>query len=133
MPASREPAAQLLVVVDFPVEDDHLGAVFVEDRLSTAAQVDDAEASHPETGGPLHVQSLVVWPTMLERVAHATHQRLRHRALPVPVHDACDAAHVGWLQSKSGATGGVCVGCGLDATGSEGVGTTSYGTARAFP
>src|SRR2546425_5903941 len=100
MPAAREARAQLLVVVDLPVEDDHLGAVFVVDRLPTAAQVDDAEASHPETGSPLHVQPLVVRPTVLECAAHATHQRLRYRTLPVAVHDACDAAHVGRLRSK---------------------------------
>src|SRR3989442_3152380 len=132
MPAGDETGAQLLVVVDLPVEDDHLGTVFVVDRLPTAAQVDDAEASHPETSGPSHVQPLVVRPTMLERAAHAAHQRLRHRALPVPVHDACDAAHVGWLRSKSDATGWVWEGCGLDATGSEGLRTTLYGTAPAL-
>src|SRR6266508_797058 len=89
-----EAGAQLLVVVDLAVEDDHLGSVFVEDRLPAAAQVDDAEATHPETDGPVHVQPLVIRPTMPERGAHAAHQRLRHGSFPIVVHDACDAAHM---------------------------------------
>src|SRR2546422_981284 len=74
---------------------------------TTLFRSDDAEPPHAETCGPVHVNPLVVRPTMLDRAAHAAHQRLRHGAFPVPVHDACDPAHVGWLKSKSGATGGV--------------------------
>src|SRR2546422_3880960 len=63
-------APELAVVVDLAVEDDDLRPVFVEDRLSPARQVDDAEPSHPEADGPLHVQALVVRPAMTDRVAH---------------------------------------------------------------
>src|SRR3989454_7695838 len=40
-------------VVDLAVEDDDLRPVFVEDRLSPARQVDDAEPTHPEADGAL--------------------------------------------------------------------------------
>ena len=95
MTAGHEAAAQVLVVVDLPVEDDHFRAVFVENRLPAAAQVDDAEAPHPQPDGPVHVESLVVRTTMLQGGTHPTYQRLRHGTIPVAVHDACNAAHVG--------------------------------------
>ena len=94
VPAGDEPLAQVPVVVDLPVEDDHLRAVFVEDRLATAAQVDDAESAHAEADGALYVQPLVVGPAVRYRGAHPPQQRFRHRALPLPVHDSRDAAHV---------------------------------------
>ena len=98
MAAGHEAAAEVLVVVDLPVEDDDFGAVLVENRLLAAAQVDDAQTAHPEANGPVHVEPLVVWAAVPERGAHPTHSRLRHGTLPLAVHNACDAAHVWTLQ-----------------------------------
>src|SRR5256885_9788478 len=94
VPWTDEAAAQVLVVVDLPVEDDDLGAVFVEDRLPAAAQIDDAEPAHAEPDPVADVDPLVIRAAMLHRGAHAAYQCLRHRPLPLPVHDSCDAAHV---------------------------------------
>src|SRR2546422_6740264 len=44
---------------------------------TTLFRSDDAEPPHAETCGPVHVNPLVVRPTMLDRAAHAAHQRLR--------------------------------------------------------
>src|SRR6266566_4116051 len=60
----------IAVVVDLAVEDDDLRLVFVEDRLSSARQIDDAEPSHPEADVAVHVGALVVRPPMTNRLAH---------------------------------------------------------------
>src|SRR5437016_2391536 len=98
MAPAHEIAAQVLIVVDLPVEHDHLGAVFIEDRLPAAAQVDDAETPHPEPHGTLHPHAFVVRAAMPQGGAHPAHQRLRHGTFPLAVHDARNAAHVAWLQ-----------------------------------
>ena len=53
--SGREPMApldqvalQLPVIVDLPVEDDGQRAILIEDGLSAALQVDDAQAAHPQ-------------------------------------------------------------------------------------
>ena len=65
-----QPTPELAVVVDLAVEDDDLRVVFVEDRLSSARQIDDAEPSHPEADVAVHVGALVVRPPMTNRLAH---------------------------------------------------------------
>src|SRR6058998_2446364 len=94
VPARRETPAEVLVVVNLPVEDDHLGAVFVEHRLLAAAQIDNAETPHPEADGALYENALVVRATRLQRGAHAPHQRLGHRSVPVAIDKSSNPAHV---------------------------------------
>ena len=100
MPAGHEAAPQVLVVVDLSVEDDHLGTVFGEDRLAAAAQVDDAEPAHAEADGAVEVEPLVVGAAMPHGAAQAAQQRLGDGALPLPVHNSRNAAHVAWLQRR---------------------------------
>ena len=97
MPARHQTVAQVLVVVDLPVEHDDFGAVFVEHRLPAAPQIDDAEPPHAEANRPAHVESLVVGAAMSQGGAHATHKSLRDGPFPLAVHNACDAAHVASL------------------------------------
>jgi len=104
MAALQEAAAQVPVVVDLSVEDDHLRAVFVEDRLPAPAHVDDAEAPHPQPDRSGHVESLVVRATLPQGGTHPTHQRLGHGTIPVAIHDASNAAHIALFESKSVAT-----------------------------
>src|SRR5438045_3166051 len=68
MTAAHEAAAQFLVVIDLAVEDDQLRSVFVEDRLPAPAQVDNAEAAHSQTDGPVHINPFVVRTAMLQRI-----------------------------------------------------------------
>ena len=104
MAASDEALAELTVVVDLAVEDDHLRPVFVEDRLSPAVQVDDAETAHAEADSPADITPLVVGAAMPDCGAHLTQQRLGDGSVPVAVDDPSDAAHGAWHQRKSGAT-----------------------------
>src|SRR5205823_2230096 len=68
-PVDQAPA-QLRVVVDLPVEDDHRRPILVEDRLVTAREVDDAEATHAHADGAVYVDALVVGAPMPDGVAH---------------------------------------------------------------
>ena len=86
-------AAQLVVVVDLPVEDDDLRSVFAENGLAPAREVDDAEAPHPEAHPPCEEQALVVRAAVADRRAHGPDRLPLHGPLGVPVDDAYDAAH----------------------------------------
>ena len=99
--AGDQPLTQLPVVVDLAVEDDDLGAIFVEDRLLAAAQIDDAETSHAESDGTLDEDPLVVRTPMLERRAHALHEIPGNRTTRISVRKPRDAAHYLSLSSSS--------------------------------
>src|SRR2546422_8655289 len=73
--AGQEPPAELAIVVDLTVKDDDLRTILVEDRLSPPREINDAEPSHPEADGALHVDALVVRPAMPNRVAQPPHRR----------------------------------------------------------
>ena len=75
MAAPNQIRAQFLKVINLAVVDDPSRLIFVEERLMTARQVDDAEAAHAQTGAILDEDAFVVRPTMNDHVAHATDRR----------------------------------------------------------
>ena len=93
MTAIDQFAAELAIVVNLPIEDDRLRAVFIEDRLAAPPQVDDAEAAHSEANGPVHIDAFIVWPAMLQRGTHPTYQGLVNGTFLVAIRDPCNAAH----------------------------------------
>src|SRR5579862_986501 len=91
--ASDQLLPQSAVVVDFAVEDDHDGAVFVADRLMAGGEVDDAQAAHAQTHAALGEDAVVVGAAMGHDVAHALqYGAVRVRLLP-EFENPCDAAH----------------------------------------
>ena len=99
----NQPTPELAIVVDLAVEDDDLRPIFVENRLSPASQIDDAEPAHPEAHGALQVDALVVWPPMRDRPAHPPNRGGRDRPGRIFVNDADDAAHsYGAVQQEGG-------------------------------
>src|SRR5213592_3658895 len=98
-----QPTPQLAVVVDLAVEDDDLRPVFVEDRLSPARQIDDAEPSHPEADGALHIDALVVRPAMANRGAHPPHRGGGGGPGGVCVYDSDDTTHAKLLSKRKAA------------------------------
>src|SRR4051812_48334632 len=62
------------VIVDFAVEHQPDGLVFVMDGLMSRGQIDDAQPSHPEADARLHMQTLIVRTPMPDDLAHAVHQ-----------------------------------------------------------
>jgi hypothetical protein len=87
------PATVVFVVIYFAVEDDDAVARLVVVGLMAPLQVDDAEASHPESYVPVHVQALVVGPAVAYGVEHPLDALRIHRVAGVPVNDSGDAAH----------------------------------------
>ncbi len=70
MPLGKQVAPQITIVIDLPVEDNQLGPIFVEDRLMSPSQIDDAEASHAHPHASLDEQPLIVRSPMTNRIAH---------------------------------------------------------------
>ena len=93
MAAGDELPAELLIIVDLAVEDDDLGPVFVEDRLSATAQIDNAETSHAEADATVYEQPLVVGPPVADGRTHAAECLGGNGTIPFAVHDTDDAAH----------------------------------------
>ena len=92
MAVSHQLAMQFLVVVDLAVEDDPHGPVFVEHRLLSAFEIDDAEAPHAERDTVLDVNALLVGAAMHHHSTHRTDLVLED-GLVVPADDSSDAAH----------------------------------------
>src|SRR5690606_5498100 len=71
MPPCLEHSAQLEVIEDFAVVCDPDVLALVVDRLSTAVQIDDAQASVPQTDPMLDMKPSAVRAAMPERRDHA--------------------------------------------------------------
>lgn len=82
MPLAFQFLVQLAIVVDFAVEHDLDGAVFVPERLMSARQIDDRESAVAESGairsllGRRNPDSTVIGAAMAENVGHPA-QRCR--------------------------------------------------------
>src|SRR5262249_36953708 len=70
VPPRQQVAPKLLIVVNFPVEDDPDRAIFIAHRLMAGREVNDAEPSHPDPGAPIHINAVIVRPAMADPVTH---------------------------------------------------------------
>ncbi len=99
MPALLQVLAQLLEVVDLPVEGHPRRLVLVGDRLAAGGQVDDLEPAHGEAHPPgLDVEAVLVRPAMGDDAVHLGEERTRDGSpcALVEVQDAGDATHAAW-------------------------------------
>src|SRR5579883_2295079 len=69
--ASRKLRAQLVVIVDFSVENCPDGAVFVAHGLLPACNVGDAKAAHADCTAAFDVEALMIGPAVPHEVAHS--------------------------------------------------------------
>src|SRR5947209_10837695 len=83
---------QIGEVVDFSIEDDENSTVFVENRLVTARQVNDAEPPHAQAHAIFDKNAFVVWPAMHDLLTHLMNQRLFHTAARC-AHDPGNSTH----------------------------------------
>jgi hypothetical protein len=60
------------VIVNFSVENDPDGTVFVADGLMASGKIDDAEAAHAEPNPALGEEAIVVGTAMGHHVAHTS-------------------------------------------------------------
>ena len=67
--------AQLAIVVDLAIADQHQRAIGVVQRLLAAVQIDDGQAAMAERGERIVMHALAVRPAMRQRVEHSL-QRL---------------------------------------------------------
>jgi len=61
---------QILVVIDFTIEDDPNAFVFIADRLVTGLDIDDAEAAHRQSNVLLDKKTVIVWPAVDDLLVH---------------------------------------------------------------
>jgi hypothetical protein len=85
--------AQILVIIDFTIEDDPNVSLFVAERLVTALDIDDAEASHRQSDVFLDKEPVVVRTAVYNLPVHR-HQRFTiHSLRPLGMENATDSAH----------------------------------------
>src|SRR5262249_59428020 len=93
MPGLLQLGLQLDVVVDLAVEHDGHRAVFVEDGLAAALEVDDAEAAVTESDAAPDEQPLTVGSSMAQPPGGPLEELLVDRRAPVGLTDPDDPAH----------------------------------------
>src|SRR5579863_969182 len=90
--------SQFGVVVDFAVEDDPGGSVFVAKWLMAGGEVDDAEAAHAEADRAGGVNAVVIGTAVRHGVAHAPEDAGidggSGLGIAVELQDSSDAAHL---------------------------------------
>src|SRR5258706_4268022 len=93
MPALQQVLAQLLKVVNLPVEDDPDGSVLVANRLMPRVEIDDAQAPHAKPHRTVHVDACIVRTAMPDRPAHASDQIGVHRPVSLKTQLAANTTH----------------------------------------
>src|SRR5262249_49165049 len=110
MPFRDQVVAQIAKVVNLAVEDERQAAIFVEERLPAAAQVDDLEAARPHAGGPIDVETFIVRPAVTQYRDQASQERrvdagaaLAMKDAGYPAHDSStmsDRRHGAWREQR---------------------------------
>jgi hypothetical protein len=93
MAARLQIPAQILVVVDFAVENDPYGFVFVAEGLVAGVQIDDGKPAKPKPDWPGAVVALVIGTAMLNGVRHRLEQPARYASRAIEIQFAANAAH----------------------------------------
>src|ERR1700694_2577209 len=73
-----EIVAQILVVIDFAVEDDPNAFVFVADGLVAGLDIDDAEAAHGQSDILLYKKAVIVGPAVDDLLIPQSQRALIH-------------------------------------------------------
>ena len=84
---------QLPEIIDLAVEDDGLAAIFTEDGLAAARQINDAQATASQSNGPAKVERLFVRSPMGQDGHHALQLTAVGETGAVSEEDAGDTAH----------------------------------------
>jgi hypothetical protein len=93
MAALNQRLAQRAMIVNFAVEDDPEGAIFVRDRLMPGFEVDDAKAAHADSRAAVGVEAVVVGAAMRHDVAHLAESRSIGPRARFKFENTGDAAH----------------------------------------
>ena len=90
MAARFQIRTQLLVVVDLAVANEQDGLVGVEQRLTTAFQVDDGQSAMAQDGVRIELHAFAVGATVAQRVQHGLHAAHENRAV---AYDSGNSTH----------------------------------------
>jgi hypothetical protein len=93
MSAGLQLGTQLWKVINFAVEYDPYGLVFVEYWLMPSSKIDNAEPPHPQSDASLYQDTFVVWPPMHDGLAHPVNGGAIHRAVRMGLDHSYYAAH----------------------------------------
>ena len=93
MASGLQVPAQLLVIVDFPIEDDPNTFVFIVDRLMTGLNVDDAEPAHRQADICFGENSVVIRPAVDNLLVHSQQHFAIHSLVPVWREHTADSTH----------------------------------------
>src|SRR5579864_6101839 len=97
MAASDQILPQGAMIVDFAVEDDPDGTIFIADRLMSTRNVDDAETAHAEPDPALREESVIIGTAVRHDVAHVP-QSARIGLRPFAKFKySCNATHAVYL------------------------------------
>ena len=80
-------------VIDFAVQDNPQGFVFIGDGLMAARNVNDAEAAYAEADAAPDVVTKVVWAAVLDDATHALEKRSQRRIRPIELRHSVDSTH----------------------------------------
>src|SRR5262249_55164427 len=97
MSLRNEVFGQIRIVVNFAVEDDRNRAVFVEDRLTAATHVNDAEASVSESGVAVDKVAVIVGAAMGLSGRHSLEYVRIYGVSCFEIDDPADPAHKPFL------------------------------------
>ena len=75
MSLGQETLPQFLIVVDFAIEDNPDGAIFIRDRLMATFEVDDGESTKTQPYRAREVVALIIGTAMMNRVRHGLHKQ----------------------------------------------------------
>ena len=84
---------QIGIVIDLAIEHHDNGSIFIEHRLLTAAQIDDAQAAMPQADIFFNEISLVVRPAVGLNIVHPLNQMAINRFTCAEIDDPADPAH----------------------------------------
>jgi len=87
-----KPLSQFLKIVDLAIEHNSYRAIFVEDWLMAAFQIDDTQPPHPQSKRSTAEIPLVIGPAMKHRRRHAPNERSRVSRTR-PINCSANAAH----------------------------------------
>jgi hypothetical protein len=93
VPPGEQVPAQRGIVVDFPVQQDPDGAVFIGNRLPATADVNDAEAAVSQPHAGTHENAFIVRPAMAQGLVHPMHGLARDFGSLLVLEEPTDAAH----------------------------------------
>jgi hypothetical protein len=91
--ASFEAATQFLIVINFAVEDNVDGFVFVGQWLSAAFEIDDRQTAMDKTDAASSKSAFTVRSAMRNSIPHLRQQFCADRSIGIRVKDTGNATH----------------------------------------